>query len=85
MSELAKRVKYPDYFFYLIEFEYANPRKVRRFFDRYPDLAGEWPDLSEYDSDDLDEMDAFLKKLRLVPLISDHTKAVPEPDDGDAA
>lgn len=81
MSELAKRVKHPSHFFYLLEFVGANPFALQQFYGRYPDLAGTWPDLSEYTPDDLDEMDALLKQLRLNPTVSDHTKAVPDDDD----
>ena len=81
MTELAKSVVYPDHFYYLLEFVGANPLALRLFYGRYPDLAGDWPDLSEYSADDLDEIDALLKMLRLNPIVSDHTKSVPDDDD----
>jgi hypothetical protein len=81
VSELAKKVKYPEYFYYLIEFVGANPRALQCFRLRYPCLAGSHPDISMYDSVDLDEMDTLLKKLGLSPLVTEHTNSVSEDDD----
>lgn len=80
MSKLAKSVKYAYNFSYLLEVLDANPLAVQHFYSRYPDFASDWPDLSEYSQDDLDEMDALLKQLCLHPIVNNHIKAVPEDD-----
>lgn len=83
MTELTKRVKYPEYTHYVVDSVDGDPCAVQRFLDRYPDFAGQWIDLSDYTPDDLDEMDAALKELHVTLSISDHAKDVP--DDNDAA
>lgn len=81
MSELASKVVYPDHFYYLLEFVDADPRKLQLFYRKYPELAGNWIDLSELSEYELDEIDLALKMLHLVPLVSPHTKSVPDSDD----
>jgi len=54
---------------------------LQYFYHRYPDLVGTWPDLSGYTSDDLDEMDAYIRTLHLTYYVSDRTKDVPDNDD----
>lgn len=79
MSELAKRVLYPDFNHYLLSLvgPCALLQKARR---DYPCLAGEWVDLSEFTQDELDEIEAYLNKRRIQYRVAEVAKNPPEYD-----
>ena len=81
MSELAKRVLYPDFNHYLLAL--VGPchcMLLQQAYQDYPFLAGNWVDLSEFTQYDLDEIDAYLRKRGIQWHVAEVAKNIPEYD-----